>query len=113
MHQQSSPTADELEARIRSLFEARPRPAVDLTPPEGSPYRLAATVEDLTEALRPVATMLEVREGNSDQDAADAWLDTPSPALGGLCPRSFLHGTEAQWAFLAGIVDSIEDAAFS
>ena len=43
----------------------------------------------------------------------DSWLDTPNPSFGGKCPRSFLDGTDEQGTFLSGIVDSIEDGAFS
>ena len=43
----------------------------------------------------------------------DSWLDTPNPSFGGKCPRSFLDGTDEQRTFLSGIVDSIEDGAFS
>ena len=50
---------------------------------------------------------------DTERDAADEWLDMPSPTFGGQSPRHFLNGTESQRAFLAGIVDSIEDGAFS
>ena len=103
----------QLEARIRRLLGGEERSWEEAPPPPVSPYRIAPNVEEFDIPLAPGARVEEDLEVDTERDAADEWLDMPSPTFGGQSPRYFLNGTESQRAFLAGIVDSIEDGAFS
>ncbi len=105
----------DIEQRIRILFG--PAPAFAARPPDGSPYSAAAEVEtvDISEAASLLAQFGNGRVAREPDPvaAADAWLDTPNPTFGGLCPRAFLRGTPKQRAFLDGVLSSLEDGAFS
>ena len=41
------------------------------------------------------------------------WLDTPNQRFGGGRPREFLDGDGRRRAFLSGILDTIEDGAYT
>lgn len=46
-------------------------------------------------------------------EAMARWLDTPNQRFGGGRPREFLEGDGDERAFLSGVLDSIEDGAFT
>ena len=107
-------------SRIVTLFGA----PVDTSaaPAPDSPYSAAAEVEPVDISEEVVAS-LRAQFGNgrvagelNPEAAAEAWLGTPNPAFGGLCPRDFLEeegATDDQQAFLNGVLSSLEDGAFS
>ena len=73
-----------------------------------SPYVSSKHIESFDVELRG-------RDAESVDPAkiAAAWLTTPNPSFGGLCPQNFMDGTDDQRAFLAAFLSSIEDGAFS
>ena len=93
--------------RIAVLFGDAPASPVP-DPPDGSPYSVAAQVQlfDIEIPDRELAP-------RDPAEAAAAWLNTPNPTFGGLCPQNFLNGTDDQRAFLDGVLSSLEDGAFS
>ena len=101
-----TPNAAELDQRLRVLFGVVPGDAV--AAPETSPY---AAAEDAQPFDIPIPAG---HAAPADAKAAlNAWLATPNPAFGGLCPGNFVDGTDDQKAFLAAFLSSIEDGAFS
>ena len=100
------PSAAELDRRLRVLFGVLP-PGPDAAP-TGSPYAAGEDIEPFD--VRSPAGAAEPADAEA---ALAAWLATPNPSFGGLCPRSLIDGTDDQRAFLAAFVSSIEDGAFS
>ena len=96
--------ADQLVERVRVLF--------GVVTPESeaadSPYAASATIENFHIPI-PASHAQPV----DPACAAAAWLATPNPSFGGACPQSLVDGTDAQRAFLASVLSSIEDGAFS
>ena len=109
-------------SRIVTLFGASVDTPAAAPPAPDSPYSAAAEVEPV-EISEEVVASLRTQFGNgrvagelSPEAAVDAWLGTPNPTFGGLCPRYFLEeegATDDQQAFLNGVLSSLEDGAFS
>ena len=109
-------------SRIVTLFGASVDTSAAAPPVPDSPYSAAAEVEPVDISDEVVAS-LQAQFGNgrvagelSPEAAADAWLGTPNPTFGGLCPKEFLKendATDKQQAFLNGVLSSLEDGAFS
>ncbi len=100
------PNAAELDKRLRVLFGVVP-PDPDAAP-KGSPYAAAGDIEPFH---------IPIPAGHAEpadaEAALNAWLATPNPSFGGLCPRKLIEGTDDQRAFLATFLASLEDGAFS
>ena len=93
--------------RIRVLFgvdRCEPEP----TPPN-SPYASTGAADTFQVEYMPRS---DVHPADPDE-AANAWLNTPNPTLGGLCPKICLHGNPEQRAILDAVLSSLEDGAFS
>ena len=102
------PHADELVGRIQALFGG-PSAHDDVVPlVAGSPYAEPGDSKPFDVDIPGFGT-----QPAAPKDAAMAWLDTPNPTFGGLCPRLFVNGTDQQRAFLAAVLSSLEDGAFS
>ncbi len=102
----SAPNAEQLTQRVRILFGV----VSAGHSPEGhdSPYARSEHIENFDVAVAGVDA------GPVDPaKIAAAWLATPNPSFGGLCPQNFIDGTDDQRAFLAAFLSSIEDGAFS
>ena len=92
-----------LEERIEALFAEGE--GAGFEPPGGdSPFTCSRVVEDIK--------FKGDADAGADADAAAAWLDAPSLIFGGRPPKEFLEG-DSNREFLAGIVSSMEDGAFS
>lgn len=101
-----TPNAAELDERLRVLFGVVPGDRDASV--KGSPYAAAQAVEPFDIPI-PVGHA----EPADAKQALDAWLATPNPAFGGLCPRHLIDGTDDERAFLAAFLASVEDGAFS
>ena len=103
------PDRNQLLARIKVLFGASESvvragggsPPAFLVLPEGDVPSFSI---DLTsyegEVTAPEVTMAR-------------WLDTPNQRFGGGRPRDFLEGDGRRRAILSGVLDTIEDGAFT
>ena len=112
-------------SRIVTLFGAPVDTSAAAAPAPDSPYSAAAEVAEVepVDISEEVVAFLRAQFGNdrvagelNPEAAAEAWLGTPNPAFGGLCPRDFLEeegATDDQQAFLNGVLSSLEDGAFS
>lgn len=101
-----------LEMRIVALF-GTVAPDGNAVTDGNSPFD---TTNELAAFEIPLALTAPSDDVSEEPDACEAaaqWLDTPNATFGGACPRTFLQGTEEERTFLAGIVASIEDGAFS
>ena len=101
-----TPNADQLVERIRVLFGVVP--AYRSPPGHDSPYVSAEHIDDFDVAIAAAGS-----EPGDPSEIAAAWLTTPNPSFGGLCPQILIDGTDDQRAFLAAFLSSIEDGAFS
>ncbi len=102
----SAPDRTELVKRIQVLFGVVP-PAKTSTPEE-SPYAVPADVQ----AFKiPIPT--QQADPADATSALKAWLATPNPSLGGLCPQNLIKGSDDERAFLGSFLSSIEDGSFS
>ena len=101
-----TPNAEQLIERIRVLFgvDTAHHPTVG----NKSPYVSSEHIDDFDVAISAVDA-----EPVDAEKIAAAWLTTPNPSFGGLCPQNLIHGTDDQRAFLASFLSSIEDGAFS
>ena len=101
------PDIEYLLQRIDVLFGVVSTDQVP-APPVDSPYSICAPVQlfDIEIPDRKLAP-------RDPAEAAAAWLNTPNPTFGGLCPQNFLDGTDDQRAFLDGVLSSLEDGAFA
>lgn len=101
------PNGDQLRERIHVLFGVAPPPEVpyDYDSPYAAPD---ANIEEF-DIQFPTADGAPVEP----EKAEAIWLATPSPVFGGRCPRNLIDGTDEERAFLASILSSIEDGAFS
>lgn len=102
------PDAERLLQRIHVLFGVVPAEHAVPAPSADSPYSVSARVESFDvgipdKRLKP----------DDPAKAAAAWLNTPNPTFGGLCPKIFIDGTDDQRAFLDGVLSSLEEGAFS
>lgn len=102
------PDAECLFQRIRVLFGVVPADHAVPAPSTDSPYSVSAHIESFDvgipdTGLRP----------DDPAKAAAAWLNTPNPTFGGLCPKTFIDSTDDQRAFLDGVLSSLEEGAFS
>ena len=96
-----------LVERIRVLFggvPCEPAPA-----PPKSPYASTGGVDTFQVEDMPRSNA----QPADPNEAANAWLNTPNPTFGGLCPKIYLHGKPDQRAFLDAVLSSLEDGAFS
>ena len=101
----ATPDSNALRELIDQLFgvvETPPCPARD-----ESAFLAALTVERFD-----IDVPVRVDEPNPVA-ARDAWLDTPNTAFGGRCPRSFVDGSAEERGYLAGVLQSLRDGAFS
>ena len=97
--------SDRLYERVRVLFGVEPAQGVRTPDQADSPYAPPDNVGTFEVQVPPAAT--------EPEDLTDAWLSAPNPTFGGCCPREFLDGDQEQRAFLASILSSLEDGAFS
>ncbi len=102
------PDADQLVERVRVLFGVVTLEPEALEQPADSPYAASATIENFHIPI-PDSHAQPV----DPACAAAAWLTTPNPSFGGVCPQNLIDGTDDQRAFLASVLSSIEDGAFS
>lgn len=101
-----TPNAEQLIERIRVLFGVVPS---HHSPDEhDSPYASSEHVDSFDVGIAAVEA-----ESVDPAEIAAAWLTTPNPSFGGLCPQNFIDGTDDQRAFLGSFLSSIEDGAFS
>lgn len=103
----TAPTPDDIVERVQVLFGAVCAGQRSEAPLASSPYASSAPVESF-DILIPQAG----EEPTDPEKAATVWLNTPNPTFGGRCPKQFIHGTDKQRAFFAGILSSLEDGAF-
>ena len=102
------PSPEQLLERIHLIFGVADAPACPQQ--HESPY-VPVPPGDIDD--------FDVQIAGSDAEPCDAegvenaWLNTPNPLFGGLCPQILLHGTDDERAFLASVLSSIEDGAFS
>ena len=102
----ATPSAEQLFERVRILFGVVPAHHAPDSP--DSPYASSDTIEDFDVGI-------DAGDAQPDDPAevAAAWLATPNPSFGGLCPQNLIEGTDDQRAFLASFLSSVEDGAFS
>ena len=93
--------------RIRVLFGVVPCAPTPAQP--NSPYASTGGVDTFQVEYMPLS---DVHPADPNE-AANAWLNTPNPTFGGLCPKIYLHGNPEQRAFLDAVLSSLEDGAFS
>lgn len=99
--------------RIVALFGTTVPDGDAVTHDRSSPFD---TTNELEAFDIPLASATSPDSAGEEPDACETaakWLDTPNATFGGACPRAFLQGTDEERTFLAGIVASIEDGAFS
>ena len=107
------PDKHSLETRIVALFGTTVPDGDAVTRDDASPFD---TSNELEAFDVPFVSDASTDEAGGEPDgckAAAKWLDTPNATFGGACPRAFLQGTDEERTFLAGIIASIEDGAFS
>ena len=102
-----TPDAEQLFQRVRVLFGVVPADRVQDQLGD-SPYSSSGAVRSFDIELPGIAL-----EPSDPAQSAAAWLNTPSPVFGGLCPKNFLDGSDDQRAFLDSVLRSLEDGAFS
>ena len=100
------PNASELLDRIRILFGVVP-PDDNLLPAD-SPYSAS---EDIQNFDIPIPARCE--DPVDAVEALHAWLATPNPSFGGLCPKNLINGTDDERAFVASFLSSVSDGSFS
>ena len=102
------PDRNQLLARIKVLFGA----SESVRAGDGSPPAFFVLPEGDVPSF---SIDLAPHEGEvTPPDVAIArWLDTPNQRFGGGRPREFLDGDGRRRAFLSGVLDAIEDGAFT
>ena len=94
-----------LYKRVKALFGVKS--SLEIQPPdEDSPYFSDGEIGTFEVDIPHVSTV-------EPEDQTEYWLTTPNSTFSGRCPKEFLYGTADQRAFLASILSSLEDGAFS
>lgn len=95
-----------LYKRVKALFGVKSN--LEILPPdeEESPYVSVGEIGTFDVDIPQVST-------NEPEDQKEYWLTTPNSTFGGRCPKEYLYGSQDQRTFLASILSSLEDGAFS
>lgn len=95
----------ELYKRVKTLFGVKNN--LEFQPPdEDSPYVAGGKIGTFEVDIPHVST-------TEPEDQTEYWLTTPNSTFGGRCPKEYLYGSHDQRTFLASILSSLEDGAFS
>ena len=100
------PNSEQLMKRIRVIFGVEQ--AESDVEHINERYVKADTIEEFVIPISGAEKQL-----GDPEEAAEFWLTTPNPVFGGQSPRAFIEGTPKQRSFLASVLSSIEDGAFS
>ena len=94
-----------LYKRVKALFGVKSN--LEIQPPdEDSPYVSVGEIGTFDVDIPRVST-------NEPEDQTEYWLTTANSTFGGRCPKEYLYGSQDQRSFLASILSSLEDGAFS